>query len=180
VIAGVDASLSSFGLALPDGHLATLKPRAGADDIGRRLDQLDALFERTLRLHPPLPALILIEAYASNSKGIVSTLRLAELGGVIRRRLFRLDIPYLAIGPSQLKRYATGQGNCDKDAMVEAARVLGGRPRNHDEADAFLLRHLGRAAYGLEPLATRHAKEVVAAIRWPHLWRTAETPLCLP
>lgn len=173
MIAGVDPSLARFGLALPDGTLVTLKPRTGADDPARRLDELDALFERTLRLHPPLPALVLIEAYAPNSKGIGSTLRLAELGGVIRRRLFRLDVPYLEIVGSQLKRYATGQGNCDKDRMVAAARAIGAQPANHDEADAFWLRHLGRAAYGLEPFLAGHATEIVAALTWPSLRRAA-------
>lgn len=169
MIAGVDASLSSFGLALPDGALTTLKVRAGADDPARRLDQLDALFERALRTHPPFPALVLIEAYAPNSQGPMSSLRLAELGGVIRRRLFRLGVPYLEVVGSRLKRYATGRGGCDKDSMVAAARALGAQPANHDEADAFHLRHLGRAGYGLEPLLTPHAKEIVAAIRWPTL-----------
>lgn len=173
MIVGVDASVSAFGLALPGGELLTIKARAGADDPARRLHELERLFERALQVHPPRPELVLIEGYSHNPKGIMSALRLAELGGVVRLRLFELGIPYLEIQPASLKRYATGNGNANKERMVAAARALGATPADHDQADAFLLRHLGRAAYGLEPITTPHAAEIVAAFTWPSLGRAA-------
>lgn len=173
MIAGVDASLSAFGLALPGGALRTLKPKAGAAEPARRLHELARAVERTLRTFPPPPALVLIEGYDLHPRGITSAHRLAELGGVIRLRLFELGIPYLEIPPASLKRYATGTGNANKDRMIDAARALGATPADHDQADAFLLRHLGRAAYGLEPITTAHAAEIVAAFTWPALGRAA-------
>lgn len=173
MIAGVDASLSAFGIALPAGDLLTLKPKAGAAEPARRLHELARAVERALRLHPPRPELVLIEGYDLHPRGITSAHRLAELGGVIRLRLFELGVPYLEIPPASLKRYATGNGNANKDRMIDAARALGATPADHDQADAFLLRHLGRAAYGLEPTIAPHAAEIVAAFTWPSLGRAA-------
>lgn len=167
MIAGVDASVSAFGLALPGGELLTIKARAGAKDPARRLHELARAFERALGLHPPRPELVLIEGYDLHPRGITSAHRLAELGGVVRLRLFELGVPYLEIPPASLKRFSTGNGNAPKEKMVDAARALGGRPANHDEADAFLLRQLGRVAYGLEPSHGPHCTEIVASFTWP-------------
>lgn len=173
MIAGVDASVSAFGLALPGGELLTIKARAGADDPARRLHELARAVERALKLHPPRPELVIIEGYGLGTPGRLALVRLGELGGVLRLRLFELGVPYVEIPPASLKRYATGNGNADKDRMIAAAQALGGAPADHDQADAFLLRHLGRAAYGLEPVTTPHAAEIIASFTWPTIGRAA-------
>lgn len=169
MIAGADASTSSFGLARPDGSLVTIKPRNGAGDVGRRLDELRRRVELELRTHPPMPRLVLVEGYSLGSPGRLSLVRLGELGGVLRLRLFELDIPYVEIPPTQLKRYATGNGQAGKEAMIAAAVALGAEPRNDDEADAFLLRHLGRAAYDMESTTEPHRLEILASLTWPRI-----------
>lgn len=177
MIAGIDPSTASLGLALPDGTLRTVKPRAGAKDPARRLDELEREVTRALRLNPPLPAVAIIEGPADHSLGIRSTIAIAEVRGVLKLALHRLDVPFVEIPPSRLKRYATGRGNADKGAMIAAANLdleLAGLPhaKNDDEADAHLLRHLGQTAYGLHPTpATGHRLEIVASIAWPHLER---------
>lgn len=174
MILGVDPSLASFGLAMPDGTLLTLEEaklptRPWDDELARRLNLMAARFTRALAVHPPRPALAVIEGYAPGSKGVQSTLRLAELGGIIRLRLFEMGVAIKVVVPQQLKRFATGNGNAGKDEMVGAARALGARPRNHDEADAFLLQRLGLVAYGIEEPHRPEAKEIVARTRWPTL-----------
>lgn len=169
MIAGIDASTSSTGLALPDGRLSAIVPKAGSKDPNRRLDEIEAAVIRTLRLAPPLPRLVMIEGPADHSIGVQSTIAITKVRAVIELALYRLGVASIEVSPSRLKRYATGNGNATKEAMVAAAVELGAdlRPDQDDEADAFLLRHFGRAGYGLEPLALPHRIETVAAATWP-------------
>ncbi len=167
MIAGLDLSTKRIGYAGPDGATWSISAHAGAEDPSRRLHELARALERLLRVFPPRPELVIVEGYSLASPGRLSLVRLGELGGVVRLRLFELGIPYVEIPPTSLKRYATGNGSAKKPAMQAAAAELGGVALNDDEADAFLLRHLGRAAYGLEPLPPDHRLEVVSSITWP-------------
>lgn len=169
MIAGIDASTASTGLALPDGRLLAIVPRAGSADPARRLDEIETATMRALRLAPPLPRLVLLEGSADHSPGIRSTIAIAKVRAVLELALYRLGIPTLEVAPKRLKRYATGNGNAPKEAMIAAANELGANlgPKQDDEADAYFLRHFGRAAYGLEPLTLPHRIETVAASTWP-------------
>lgn len=44
----------------------------------------------------------------------------------------------LPLHTARLKKWATGAGNANKEAMVEKAKKLGYDPKNDDEADALL------------------------------------------
>lgn len=47
-----------------------------------------------------------------------------------------------SVSPGTIKKFATGKGNSDKAAMLEAARAAGFSPRDDNEADALhLLRY---------------------------------------
>lgn len=48
-------------------------------------------------------------------------------------------IPYESIPVGTIKRHATGKGNADKRAMIEAARLRGWDPEDDNEADALWL-----------------------------------------
>lgn len=183
MISGLDLSTKMIGYASPGGAVFSISARTGSEEPARRLHELARELERYLRLFPPRPELVIVEGYSLASPGRLSLVRLGELGGVVRLRLFELGIAYVEISPSSLKLYATGNGSAKKPAMIEAALALGAsfsRPVTgnektdpHDEADAFLLRHLGRAAYGLEPLPADNRLEVVSSISWPVLERIA-------
>ena len=47
------------------------------------------------------------------------------------------EIPYEAVPVGTIKRHATGKGNANKDAMIEAARKRGFDPADDNEADAL-------------------------------------------
>lgn len=49
----------------------------------------------------------------------------------------RKGITYEALPVGTIKRHATGRGNADKDAMLEAARARGWSPSDDNEADAL-------------------------------------------
>lgn len=49
------------------------------------------------------------------------------------------NIPYTGVPVQKIKKFATGKGNADKQAMILAAEARGFHPRNDDEADALAL-----------------------------------------
>lgn len=167
-VIGLDVSTST-GLALPDGTLTRLRLRTKPAEPGRRFHELADLLERTLRLYPPVPDLAVYEGPDLHGPGVAGKLTSAGLRAVCLLRLFELDVPAVLVEPTRLKRYATGNGRADKDAMVAAAVADGAEPRNDDEADAYWLRHLGRAGLGLEDLELSYRLEVVASIEWPRV-----------
>jgi hypothetical protein len=58
---------------------------------------------------------IVIEDYAMGSKGKV--FHIAENCGLLKYKLWREGFKFNTIPPSALKKFATGKGNSDKDAM---------------------------------------------------------------
>lgn len=48
-------------------------------------------------------------------------------------------IPYLGVPVGTIKKHATGKGNANKEAMIEAAIRRGHRPADDNEADALAL-----------------------------------------
>lgn len=62
-------------------------------------------------------ALAIVENYAFNSKQSSSVTGLAEIGGVIRNKLFKMEIPFFEIPPSMVKNWFTGSGAADKPKM---------------------------------------------------------------
>lgn len=181
-VAGVDPATRNLAVAHPDGRLVTLNARAGSKDAVRRLFELERAFVSSISHHPPLPDVFVIEGYGLGSPGRLALVRLGEVGGMVRGHAFRLAAHVVEVAPSALKRFATGNGTATKGAMIERAVELGARFSRpitgdekkdpHDEADAFLARHLGRVGYGLSHVApVAHELEVASAISWPKVSR---------
>jgi len=144
-VVGLDLSLARTGMALTDGRLVSIRPKAGADDRGRRLHQIVSDITAWLTASRIPPSLAVIERYSPGGIQGLTASHIGELGGVVRLRLFELAIPWIEVPPAALKKYATGSGGASKEMMTAAAEVAGADPNNHDEADAFWLRR-----YGLE------------------------------
>lgn len=182
-IGGLDLSTSRIGYASPRGELVSIVSKAGSEDPIRRLHELWVGIIRTVKAHPPLPELMVIEDYSlgmmtktRNTKagtvhktpmGVLSKIRLGEVGCVGRLACFEWGIDIALVRPSTLKRFATGKGNADKEAMIRAAIELGARGSvNDDEADAFHARRMGRVAHGLEQARTDAELDAVSVVVW--------------
>ena len=61
---------------------------------------------------------VFIEGYSFGSVGQV--FNIAENTGVLKNKLFNLDIDFDVIAPSVIKKYATGKGNADKEKMYDS------------------------------------------------------------
>ena len=69
-----------------------------------------------------------------------------ELGGILRVMFYELQIPWIDIAPSQIKKFATGKGNAPKDHVLLAVyKKWGVEFRTNDEADAFVAAQIVRA-----------------------------------
>lgn len=170
-VAALDISTKRIGFAGPDGELGSISAQAGAGDPYRRLHELSRTVENCMRAGGAPPDVVAIEDYALGAPGRLSLLRLGEVGGVIRTRLWELDCTLVLISPGTVKLFATGDGKAKKPAMIARALELGAGRLNDDEADAYHLRRMVLARFGLlealhYPLLHRETA-ALEAVRWP-------------
>lgn len=170
---GLDLSVSRTGIAWLDGSTTSTKV-PGKVKGGDRLALLMLQIEPALRRggasdHPsygqPLPDLLVIEDYSPGAVGINGKLTNAELCGCVLLLASQRRIPVAKVRANTLKRYATGNGSADKDAMVAAAHAQGWDGATHDEADAAWLRWLGLAHLSGDDLTGRLA--LADGVSWP-------------
>ena len=143
MLLGLDVSSKATGVAFLQGahvcaHICLKIPHDVS--LQRAIAQHTAL-DGMLKGH--VPDFAVVEAYAFHGRGN-ATHMLVEAGTMIRYTLVRRRVPWFEVGPSQLKKFATGNGLAKKPDMVEAAaRLTGYEGKDHNVADAALLGLLG-------------------------------------
>jgi Holliday junction resolvasome RuvABC endonuclease subunit len=145
LVMGIDPSISGTGVAHVNGDLDTIKTTPKQGD-GERL----LIIYRTLRDYVwtsgtdrPLrmPKLAVIEDLPANAMSAGIT---GRSQGIVRLVLTQFKVPYVAIPPATLKKFATGKGNAKKDAMREAWLAYSGEDNKDDnQVDAAWLRTIG-------------------------------------
>lgn len=162
-IAGLDLSLTSTGIATVDGTCTV-----GARHVTHPGDQLIA---RCLHVRQQIadvtcahgwPDLVVIEDLVVRSQAAAT---LGVLHGVVRNWLWTAGVTIQLVPPATLKKFATGRGNANKDAVRDAARDRGGLPAGvtSDECDAWWLREIGLHLTG-DPDAVEVPKTHLAAL----------------
>lgn len=58
------------------------------------------------------------------------------------------SIPYAGVPVGEIKKFATGKGNANKEAMIAAAVAAGHSPSDDNEADALALLRLAMSMWG--------------------------------
>lgn len=142
-ILGIDPSLTSTGLALVEGGKVLDTKRVKSKLAGhRRVDYILSAIEDQLTSGS---VMVGIEGPAMGAKGS-AVVQIFGLWGVITHTLHTWAVPYYVVPPSNLKKYATGKGNADKDTVL-AAVVLRYQHlvtvTSNDVADALTIAAMG-------------------------------------
>lgn len=77
-----------------------------------------------------------------NHNGITAAHVYGAFQGILTAWCEHHQIPYQSIPVGTIKKFATGRGNADKQAMIEAAKQAGYEPEDDNEADAIHLLRL--------------------------------------
>lgn len=156
-VVGLDLSLTSTGMS--DGQSIQAVQTSSAQSTEGRLDHIwAACMDYTLSPsewadggpHGTRADLVVIEGIAFGAKGSAKD-RLAGLHWIIRTGLWRRDIPFTIITPTELKLYTTGKGTASKTEMVAALATRHGLDLSmhkvthgkYDMADAYALAAMG-------------------------------------
>ena len=138
-VLGLDLGLMATGYAYSDEVAGVIRSRARGP---RRLAEIrDAILDWVYETD-----IVVLEGYSYASQNKAH--QVGELGGVIRLSLYTARVPYVEVPPAVLKKFTTGKGNADKDAVFAAAiRRFGFEGDDNNAADAWILRAMGLIAY---------------------------------
>ena len=175
VSTGVDLSLTGTGVVtLEDGklireYLIKSKPRGDkpVDEVDRLYEILCEVlieigrFDRITGKAGGIPDIVVIENLAFMAKG-TSLTQLAGLSHLLRNELRIMEIPFLMVAPTTLKKFVTGNGAAKKDViMMEIFKRYGVTMLDDNKADAYGLAQIGLAVLGGNSKSTTKTQDEV-------------------
>lgn len=123
------------------------------ESAGMRLIRLRAKL-REIREGEGIDLLVFEAVRHANPRMGGAVVVMAELQGVIKLWCESLNIEYRGMSPTEIKKYATGKGNCNKDAMRTAAKLRWGKVKvarmDDNEIDAKWLLAMVKDELGKE------------------------------
>ncbi|MEU3447207.1 hypothetical protein AB0H29_08250 [Streptomyces thermolilacinus] len=164
-VIGLDLSLTSTGVALPDGTTYRIKTRDKDGD--RRLLHIRADIREDLAEHRP--HLVVIEDLPRHALGAGVT---AMVHGVVRAELADASVPYALVVPATLKAFACDNGRAEKAELAAAAYLAAGvefgSDPGGDQCDAWWLRAAGHDWAG-QPLfgLPQAQRDRLTKVKWP-------------
>lgn len=165
-VVGVDPSLTSTAICLPDGSTILVQPGKHYSGERRLVYHRQALTEAIAGN----VELVVIEAVPTH--GAMSIAPLAGLGAVLRVEMYERELTAVDVSPSGRAKFACGdQKSRDKDAVLARAIRAGSSANTNDEADAWWLRKMGVDAYLGAADQKAYQAEALASIDWPELPR---------
>lgn len=164
-IIGLDLSLTSTGVCLPDG--STLRIKTRQKDGDRRLLQIRTAIRAALVAYEPDVAVVEDLPKHAMAAGIT-----AHVHGVVKCELLDAGVPYGLVVPATLKSYAADNGNADKERMAAAAYLAAGvefaDDKGGDQCDAWWLRAAAYDALGSPLFAMPQAqRDRLTKVKWP-------------
>lgn len=180
-VIGVDLALGTTGIAMHTGGAeqivtaSTMRPPVRWRAI--RAGILDACQAAHDASSGP-PVVVLEDLPSARLAGAGKSVgQLGMVHGVVRLALDdlvqRLELAAVVlVQPASMKRYATGNGNANKQqVLVEAVKRLDYQGADDNEADALWLRQMGLAHYMPEASVKVPVKhlEALRGVEWPEL-----------
>lgn len=156
-VVGLDLSLRESGVVVSTDKSDEFHER---DIISRAeyiAESILKLIEKTVKTSETL---CIIEGYGFAAKGRVFDL--AEVGGIVKKTLTNSKCPYIVITPGQLKKYATGIGNANKE-QVRTGIIMNWNTyiENNNVCDAYVLARIGRAFIGQDVNLSNYQKDII-------------------
>lgn len=109
--------------------------------------------------------IIAIEGFGFASQ---QAIQLGGIGWGIRMALFRRGIKYIDVAPSQVKKFATGKGNCKKEAIILPLYKQWGFEHPSDNVrDAYVIAQIAKALKQNPDNLYKYQQEVLEAILKP-------------
>lgn len=173
LVLGLDLSLTSTGVA---GHdwaetLTTWSlPRSGATRA-QRWARMRKAREQVLP-YVDVAHLVVQESPAYSTGDMPGSQDMAWLWWSIYARCGARRIPWVEVGTSTLKVYATGNGRAKKEDVVQAVatRRRDVTFRGSDQADALTLAAMGLDALGHPPVEMpKTHRRALTSVRWPEI-----------
>lgn len=180
IVVGVDPSLTSSGIVvLRDGKIELAETTKNRPELGtiERVWLIRERIESIVRdlrdsecdLIRECPDLIVIEGFSFASKGR-SVFDIAYLGWRIREALELLkindNIPWIEVPPTQLKLFATGKGNANKEIILQQVyKRWNAEFSDNNQADAFVLAKIGEAYLGNIDGLTQIQQGVISSLK---------------
>lgn len=157
-IVGIDASLTSTGIAVIDTETKTYTIQSKKKGAARLSEIRDSVLNEIKDAD-----LVVIEGYAFARPNQAH--QIGELGGVLRVMMYENGIKWIEIPPPRAKKFVTGKGNSQKDLIMQQVyKRWGVECETSDEADAFVLAKIGQALLGDRDNLTTFQLEVISEI----------------
>lgn len=170
-VVGLDLSLCSTGTIVIDGStivnekLIKSKPSGPApiDEIKRLIKIKDEIAKIVTENKPYLAV---IEGLAFCARNTTALVQLAGLNYMVREMLYTLQVQFIIIAPSTLKKFLTGKGNCPKELMLlETYKRYHKFFTDNNLCDAYCLAKVGEAALNKDMKLTQFQQEVIINVR---------------
>ncbi|MFF5451837.1 hypothetical protein ACFY40_11430 [Streptomyces sp. NPDC012950] len=166
-VLGLDLSLTSTGVALPDG--STVRVETRQKDGDRRLVQVRDFVRAALAADRPHVAVIEDLPKHAMAAGLT-----AKVHGAVVCELLDAGVPYAYVVPATLKSYACDNGRAEKPEMAAAAYLVAGvefvGDPGGDQCDAWWLRAAGHEYYGQRLFELPQAQvDRLSKVSWPEL-----------
>lgn len=160
---GLDVSWTGTGIASSKDGSVTIKTKASEEDA----DRMDKVVRAVLDWCRDA-SLVVIEGYSFGS--MQGRERMGEMTGAVKYILFKKGVPFVVVAPTQVKKYSTGKGNADKDAVLASAiRRFEFEGAGNNEADAWTLMCMAKTHYTGSPAVPETHAEALKKVTWPEL-----------
>ena len=136
-----DLSLNSTGICMPDDSCRVIKGLNAKHPLQHRLANLFHQFKAVLQ-EQELDRVVKEGTFIRPGR-MSGQANLIMVHGILVAAIdavFDGAVGLWEVSPTELKKFATGKGNADKQQMIEAARKHGYLGNSDDEADALLVK----------------------------------------
>jgi len=147
-IVGIDASLTSTGIAtLTENGISTKVIQSKKIGVERLLEIQKEVWEIIHNggtVSHPKTDLVVIEGYAHGRTNQAH--QMGELGGVLRVMFHEMELKWIEVAPTAVKKFVTGKGVATKEKIAAWVQKRWDRMFDtNDEADAYVLVRIGQA-----------------------------------